>query len=63
MQVTRTEKSLGEYLDLHVQNNTLLLTEVFENFRNMCLQIYELDLILFLTSPSLAWQTALKKTK
>ena len=32
-------KHLGEYHDLYVQSNTLLLADVFENFRNMCLEI------------------------
>ena len=41
----------------------LLLADVFENFRNMCLKIYELDPALFLTATSLAWQIALKKIK
>ena len=36
-------KNLGEYHDFYVQSNTLLLADVFENFRNMCLKIYELD--------------------
>ena len=35
--------NLGEYHDLYLQSNTLLLANAFENFRNMCLQIYELD--------------------
>ena len=39
-------KSLGEYNDLYIQCNPLLLADVFENFRNMCLEIYELDHIL-----------------
>ena len=33
-------KTLGEYHDLYVQNDTLLLTDVFENLKNMCLDIY-----------------------
>ena len=37
-------KHLGECHDLHVQSNTLLLVDFFENFRNMCLKIYKLDL-------------------
>ena len=36
-------KNLGEYPDLYVQTDTLLLSNVFENFRNKCLNIYELD--------------------
>ena len=36
-------KKFGEFHDLYVQNDTLLLADVFENFRNMCLEIYELD--------------------
>ena len=56
-------KKLGEYHDLYVQSDTLLLADVFENFRNMCLKIYELDPAKFLSAPGLAWQAALKKTK
>ena len=56
-------KNLGEYHDLYVQSDTLLLADVFENFRNMCLEIYELDPAKFLPAPGLAWQAALKKTK
>ena len=37
-------KHLGECHDLHVQSNTLLLVDFFENFRNMCLKIHKLDL-------------------
>ena len=40
-----------------------MLADVFENFRNMCLKIYELDPAKFLSAPGLAWQAALKKTK
>ena len=56
-------KILGEYHDLYVQSDTLLLADVFENFRNMCLKIYELDPAKFLSAPGLAWQAALKNTK
>ena len=41
---------------------TLLLVDVFENFRNTCLKIYELDPAHFLSLPGLAWQACLKKT-
>ena len=48
---------------MYVQSDTLLLADVFENFRNMFLKIYELDPAKFLSAPELAWQTALKKNK
>ena len=48
---------------LHAQSDALLLADVFENFWNMCLEIYDLDLTRFLTAPGLARQAALKKTK
>ena len=40
-----------------------MLADVFENFRNICLKIYELDHSKFLSAPGLAWQATLKKTK
>ena len=54
-------KELGENHDLYVKSNTLLLSDVFENFWNMCLDIYELVPLKFLAAPVLAWQAALKK--
>ena len=40
-----------------------MLADAFENFRSMCINIYELDLVKFLSASRLAWQAALKKTK
>ena len=48
---------------MHVQSNLLLLAAVFENFRNMCLEIQGLDPAKFLSAARLAWQAGLKKTK
>ena len=56
-------KDLGEYHDLHVQRDTSLLVDVFENFRNMCIEIYELDPAKSFSVPGLAWQAIFKKTK
>ena len=53
-------KNLGEYHDLYVQRDILLLGDVFENFRNMCIEIYKLDPAKFLSASGLAWQAALK---
>ena len=55
-------KNHGEYHDLYVQSDTLLLADVFENFRNMCIEIYGLDPVYFVSAPALAWQACLKKT-
>ena len=55
-------KNLGEYHDLYVQSYTLLLADVFENFRNTCLKVYEVDPAHFLSLQGLAWQAYLKKT-
>ena len=48
-------KNLGEYHDLRFQSDTLLIADIFENFRNMCLNIYEFDLVYFVSAPGLAW--------
>ena len=55
-------ENLGDYHDLCVQSDTLLLADVFENFRNMCIKVYELDPAHFVLLPGLAWQACLKKT-
>ena len=56
-------KNLGEYHNLYVQNATLLLADVFENFRNKCIEIYYLDPAHFLSAPGLAWHACLKKKR
>ena len=37
-----------------------LIADVFQNFRNMCLKIYELDPVYFLSAPGLSWQACLR---
>ena len=51
-------KSLGKYHDLYLKSDTLLLADVFENCKKMCLKIYHLDPAKFLSTPGLAWQAA-----
>ena len=55
-------KNLRDYHDFYVQSDTLLLADVFENFRNMCIEVHELDPAHFLSLPGLAWQACLRKT-
>ena len=56
-------RNLGEYHDLYVQTDTLLLADVYEKFRDKCIEIYGLDPSYFLSAPGLAWQECLKKKK
>ena len=55
-------KNLGEYHDLYLQSDTLLLADVFENLRNTCLEVCHLDPAHFLSLTGLASQACLKKT-
>ena len=55
-------ENLENYHDLYVQSDTLLLADVLNNFRDMCIKEYELDPAHFLSLPELAWQACLKKT-
>ena len=48
---------------MYVRSDTLLLADVFQNFRNRCIEIYEVDPAHFLSAPGLAWQACLKKTE
>ena len=55
-------QNMGDYHDLYLKSDVLLLADVFENFRNVCLKAYNLDPCHFYTSPGLAWQACLKMT-
>ena len=50
-------------MSIDVRCDTFLLADVFENFINKCIEIYELDPAYFLSAPGIAWQACLKKTK
>ena len=52
---------IGEYNDVYVKSDLSLLADVFENFRNMCIKVYELDPAHFLSLPGVAWQACLKR--
>ena len=56
-------KNPGYCHDFHVQSDTILLADVFEDFRNKCIGIYELDRVHFLFAPGLAWEACLKKQR
>ena len=48
---------------MYVPSDALLLAGLFENFRNMCLDIYGIDPVYFVSAPGLAWQACLKNTE
>ena len=56
-------KTLKDYHELYNKVDVLLLADVFENFRNICLENYELDPAHYYTAPGLAWDAALKVTE
>ena len=53
---------MGEYHDLYLKSDVLLLADVFENFRKTCIQYYKLDPCHYFTSPGLSWDAMLKMT-
>ena len=53
-------KNLGEYHDLYLKSDVLLLADVFEEFRNVCMANYSLDPAWYYTSPGLSWDALLK---
>ena len=55
-------KNMGEYHDLYLKTDVLLLTDVFENFRDMCLSYYGLDPAYYYTLPNFAFDAMLKLT-
>ena len=55
--------NLGDYHDLYVQSDTLLLAGIFDNFRDKCIEKYKLDPSYFLLASGLTWQACLKKTE
>ena len=55
-------QNMGEYHDLYLESDVLILADVFESFRKTCNQYYSLDPAHYFTAPGLAWDAALKMT-
>lgn len=56
-------KTMRDYHDLYLESDVLLLSDVFENFRDVCMENYHLDPTFYYTAPGLAWDACLKITK
>ena len=56
-------RNMGQYHDLYLKSDVLLLADVFESFRKMCLEYYKLDPCWYFTSPGLSWDAMLKMTE
>ena len=55
-------KTMGDYHNLYLKSDILLLADVFENFRKTCFQYYKLDPCHYFSSPGLSWDAMLKMT-
>ena len=55
-------KNMGQYHDIYLKSDVLLLADVFENFRKTCMQYYKLEPCQYFTSPGLSWDAMLKMT-
>ncbi|XP_054712885.1 uncharacterized protein LOC129222404 [Uloborus diversus] len=56
-------RDMGDYSDLYVKTDVLILTDIIENFRDVCLKTYKLDPCWYYTAPGLAWDAMLKITE
>ena len=56
-------KNMGDYHDLYLKTDCILLCDIFQQFRSLCLKQYGLDPAHYYTSPGLSWSAMLKKTK
>ena len=55
-------KNMGDYHNLYLKSDIVILADIFENFRNTCLKYYKLDPCHYFTSPGLSWDAMLKMT-
>ena len=56
-------RTFRDYHNIYLKTDTILLADVFENFRNICLQTYSLDPVHYYTAPGLSWSALLKYSK
>ena len=56
-------KTFGDYHDIYLKSDVLLLADIFENFRDSCLSHYKLDPVHYYGTPEIAWDACLKMSK
>ncbi len=56
-------KTLGQYHDLYLKSDVLILSDVFETFRSTCMKHYGVDACHYFSAPGLAWDAMLKMTR
>ena len=56
-------KTMKDYHDLYLKTDVLLLADVFENFREVCMEAYQLDPAHYLSAPQLSWDAMMKMTE
>ena len=56
-------ETMGDYHDVYLQLDVLLLADFFEKFRRTCLEFYKLDPLHYYTTPGLAWDAALRMSR
>ena len=56
-------KTFGDYHDIYLKSDVLLLADIFENFRDLCLSYYKLDPVHYYGTPGITWDACLKMSK
>ena len=56
-------RNLGDYHDVYLRTDVLILADVFEEFRQICKKVYKLDPVHFFSAPNLSWDAMLNTTR
>ena len=56
-------RNLGDYQDVYLRTDVLILADVFEKFRQVCMKVYKLDAVHFFSAPNLSWDAMVNTTR